>query len=365
MIYALLKKIIICSIMIPFQNKVSTVNSLRNLRHIKKISIVFMMLVLFGACKNKHQEIDISNIQIDQKFYRFDQDLFTIPQDSIWDYVPVLEEKYGNYFDAYNNLVIRIGGTNQINYDEKLLHFLSDPYIEDSYKSAQQVFREVNFEKEISEAFKRIKYIYPNKEIPDIYTHISGFNQSLIIDSAYMSISLDKYLGVDSKFYKMLRTPLYLTQNMHPKKIPSDVITAYLLTEFPNTIENPTLLDEMVYYGKIQYVLDVLMPETNDTLKWGISEQKLDWCSNNEQKMWLYLIEHKLLFTTNVSDVKRFIDEGPFTSVFSKEAPAKTGRWIGYQIVQSYMRHNSNISLPELMESYKHQAILNNSKYKP
>ena len=120
----------------------------------------------------------------------------------------------------------------------------------------------------------------------------------------------------------------------------------------------------MIYYGKMHVFLDAMLPNTPDSIKWGMPAQKLKWCNKNEGQMWLYLIENKLLFNSSLKEIKRFIDDGPFTTPFSKESPARTGQWLGYQIVLSYLKNN-NVSLQQLMAMEDYQKILNESKYKP
>jgi hypothetical protein len=81
--------------------------------------------------------------------------------------------------------------------------------------------------------------------------------------------------------------------------------------------------------------------------------------------MWAYLAEHKLLFSTVRMDIKRFIDDGPYTSVFTDQSPARTGVWLGWQIVRSYMKENPEVKLAELLNNADFQSILNNSGYQP
>jgi len=331
----------------------------------KYIYIIFTSFLL-ASCSSNSWNIDISNITINQKFKRFDLDLFRINTDSIWSYVPSLEKKYGSFFDLYNQRIIKIGGTNNFNYADKLKNFITDPYINETFKISEKIFQNNTFITPINNAFKRYHYYFPERTIPNIYTHISGFNQSIVIDSTFISVSLDKYLGKDSKFYKMLRTPIYLRNNMHPAKIPTDVIMALGLTEFDyNDSTKNNLINQMIYYGKIHIFLDALLPNSTDTLKWGISKDKLKWCHKNERQIWMYLIENKLLFSSKYKEIKMFIDEGPFTKPFSKKSPARTGRWLGYQIVKSYMHNNKNISLTELMLNNNYQEILDQAKYNP
>jgi len=85
----------------------------------------------------------------------------------------------------------------------------------------------------------------------------------------------------------------------------------------------------------------------------------------NEAKMWTYLAEHKMLFTTDRMSIKRFNDDGPYTAAFSEESPARTGVWIGWQIVRSYMKLNKEIKLSDLMNNSNYQSILNQSGYQP
>ena len=326
---------------------------------------VAIIVLILQSCQSTSWDIDISDIKIKQELNRFDIELFSINHDSIWDYVPIFEEKYGSFFDLYNRGIIKIGGTNRLDYANNLLNFITDPYILETYNVSKKIFKGNQFKDPIKNAFKRYNHYFSSRSIPNIYTHISGFNQSIVIDSSFISISLDKYLGSNSKYYKMLRTPVYQRYNMNPSKIPSDVMMAWALTEFPFNPKNDNLASQMIYYGKMHVFLDAMLPNTADTLKWGMSEKKLRWCNKNDRQMWLYLVEHKMLFSSSYKDIKRFIDEGPFTTPFSKESPSRTGRWLGYQIVKSYMKHHSTISLKELMEANNYQEILNESRYKP
>jgi hypothetical protein len=180
-----------------------------------------------------------------------------------------------------------------------------------------------------------------------------------------MSISLDKYLGVGYKYYQMLRTPAYIERNMHPAKIPSDVMLAYAMTEFEYKPLTDHLLSQMLYYGKIHLFLDAMMPEEPDSLKWGYTQKQLDWCIKNEQKMWLVLVDEKALFSSSYKEINRYINPGPFTPAFPKYSPGGVGQWIGYRIVESYLKKNPQVTLQTLMDENDYQKILNLSKYKP
>jgi hypothetical protein len=61
----------------------------------------------------------------------------------------------------------------------------------------------------------------------------------------------------------------------------------------------------------------------------------------------------------------KYTSDGPFTSVLSKQAPARIGHWVGWQIIRQYMNNNPDVSLEQLMQENDAQAILKKSKYKP
>jgi uncharacterized protein YjaZ len=77
------------------------------------------------------------------------------------------------------------------------------------------------------------------------------------------------------------------------------------------------------------------------------------------------LVENKRLYVTGRMDIKRLIDDGPYTNGFPVESPGRAGVWIGWQIVRKYMDKNPEVSLDKLMQMSDSQKILNDSKYYP
>ncbi len=329
------------------------------------ISFFVLISLFFTSCNNNNKAVDIKNSNIELVFKPFYSELYNLPPDSIWSYVPYLNQKYGVFFDTYNTAIINIGGTNQLDYDKKLLSFLTDPDICEVYNDVNKTFEHHNFVPILNNAIKRYNYYFPQNTVPQLYAHVSGFNQSIVVDTGYISISLDNYLGYNHKYYQMLRTQQYIMANMHPQKIVSDVVFALGVTEFPYTPKTDDLLSQMLYYGKIHLFIDELLPKHADTLKWGFSSTKLKWCKRNEQMMWLYLVENKQLFSTERKVITRYINDAPFTTPFSRFSPGRSGRWLGYQIILSYLKNNPQVTLSQLMLNNDYHLILSQSKYKP
>jgi hypothetical protein len=125
------------------------------------------------------------------------------------------------------------------------------------------------------------------------------------------------------------------------------------------------VLSEMVHEGKLLYFVRCMLPETDDNIIFGFTVDQMKFCKNNEDQMWQYLIENNLLFKTEQLTKRKLTGEAPFTSYFSKESPGRAAVWIGFRIVESYMRKTRENSLEDLMRNTDIQGILDKARYAP
>lgn len=331
----------------------------------KRYFILLYLAVVLLSCTRNPLNINTSNIHLDLKIKHLDLDLMNLHHDQIQTAIPGLKKSYGEFFDIFTYRMIEIGGTSQQDFPELLYSFVSDSLNQKLKINVADKIDTTLFRKNLSEAFKHYKYYFPEKEIPVVYTCISGFHQSVVTSEKLIGISLDKYLGANSRYYIQLGLPLYKRRNMHPEKIVPDMMYAWAITEWPKNDNANSLLSQMIQEGKMFYFLDAMLPDLSDTLKIGFTKKQLDFCKKNEAPMWTYLAEHRLLFSTNRMDVKHFIDDGPYTSSFTDESPGRTGAWLGWQIVRSFMKEHPETKLSNLMNNTDFQAILNQSGYQP
>lgn len=328
---------------------------------------ILFLLVVFGfvACTKNPLKVDVSGVQVKLKMKHLDVDLLKLKTEEIPSAIPVLKKTYGEFFDIFTYQMIAIGGTEQPNFAQMLSSFVNDSVIRQVKESVTQHIDTLRFRNELETAFKYYKYYFPQKEIPKIYTCISGFNHSVVIGQNLIGVSFDKYLGTQSQFYEKLALPAYKRRNMRPEKMVPDMMQAWADAEWPKSDKENTLFSNMIQQGKVLYFLDAMFPEMSDTLKSGFTKKQLDFCLNNEAKMWTYLAEHKMLFTTDRMSIKRFIDDAPYTASFSEESPGRSGAWLGWQIVRAYMKAHPEVKLPDLMNNQNFQEILNQSGYQP
>lgn len=327
---------------------------------------IFLFVVLF-SCNNNRLKVDTSGSNKNIEVIRFDKELFSLPLNDTLNELLELRENHPDFFDLFTYKIIRIGGIDEVNFSGIMAQFRTDTMILSVEKLVRNEFSDFHkIENELNKAFKYYQFHFPDKELPAIYTYISGFNQSVVTAENIIGISLDKFLGRDCSYYPKLNTvPQYKIRNMHKKKIVSDVAYAWGITEFDETNKATNLLGNMIHQGKLMYFVDALLPQMNDTLKIGYTEKQLEWCEMNEAQMWLKIVEDKMLYSNKRMDIIRYINDGPYTNGFPLESPAKTGVWIGWQIVRKYMNEHPEISLAELMSNTDYQGILNASNYFP
>jgi len=328
--------------------------------------VYFLSLVLFiSSCSRNPLKIDVTDVSIDLKIRHLDVDLLQTKPDQMEASIPDFKSAYGEFFDIFTYRMIGIGGSDQPKFIEMLNSFVKDTLVQQLKVTVSEKIDTVELRNELVSAFKHYRFYFPNKEIPLIVTCISGFNQSVVTSGNLIGISLEKYLGGESKFFEQLGLPAYKRRNMHPEKIVPDAMYAWAVTEWPKAENANSLLSQMIYEGKMMYFVDAMLPELHDSLKIGFTKKQLDFCRKDESSMWTFLAEHKQLFTTDRMSIKRFMDDGPYTASFTENSPARTGVWIGWQIVRSYMGKNPDIKLPDLMNNNDFQGILNQSGYQP
>jgi hypothetical protein len=133
----------------------------------------------------------------------------------------------------------------------------------------------------------------------------------------------------------------------------------------PEPVQKNSLLDKMIFNGKILYFLEQTMPFKKKHDLIGYTEEQYKWCIENEPHIWAYFIEHNLLFNNVLFEHQKYVTDGPFTIGMPDGAPGKIAMWTGWQIVKAYMDKSSNTTLPQLFAEEDAHKILRVSKYKP
>lgn len=339
----------------------------------KKILFCAVTLCLFlVSCNNNPLNVDISSVEIAPlETNRLEQDLFSMTPSNFDEKTSSIKQKYNVFYEHYLMNPLRLNGTADTLYKPMLLNFINSPEIKEAYTATQKLYPNSEIQKlepELNSLVKRIKYHFPKQEQPlKFITCTTGWNYSVAYIDNALVVSLDMYLGDTSVFYKMLNYPQYQTRHMNQHYILPDVARGWLLTEFDNIQAENNLLSHTIFYGKLYYTVNALLPEINDSLLIGYTGKQMQTCETYEKNYWSYFAEKNRLYENNLNNIRELImpNDGPFTAAISKECPPRIGMWLGLQIVRSYMRNNEKVTLEELMNDRDAQKILSKSKYRP
>ncbi|MEO8150569.1 MAG: hypothetical protein ABI723_23260 [Bacteroidia bacterium] len=334
------------------------------------VFLFFVLCITSCTHQNKTDEkkhIDVSEVPLKLNFDRFDNDLMS-PDSLNEKNVPALKRKYGSFFTIFCRKIcpIPVHMTSDTAIARQLNFFKFDKDIKEIYSSIDTMYKDDHLlQQQLTEVFKHYHHYYPDSIIPHVVTFFSAFNYATITTDSILGIGLDFYLGSDCPFYTGTNFPTYLTKRLRGEYIvPNCVQGWYQKSNDINKVKND-LLSQMVYYGKMMYYTDLMMPDAPDSIKLGYSDMQVKWCAGNEANMWAALIEQNLLYSTNMRQYMKFISDGPTTQGFPKESPSRIGYYVGWQIVKAYMEKHPEITLAQLCKEEDAQKILNESKYKP
>jgi len=343
----------------------ANLNIILNRKFIRGIFFVFTILFIV-SCGSNPLDIDVSKVNLNLKIKRFDKDLFAYKKGITDKDIALLHQEYGQFFDDFTSRIINIGKYDDPSVAYQINSFTNDSYISKVYQDVENQYNDFSsLQSDLLNAFKHYKYYFPQKKIPEIITYLSGFNYSVATDSNYLAIGLDMFLGDNYKAYDNLGIPKYKSKMMDKSHLVSGAVLSWIATEFLLNKKDANLLEEIIHHGKLLYLMDALMPKTDEENKIGYTPEQIKWCYDNEKEIWFFLVDNNLLYTKNATEITKFMGEAPFTDGFSRDSPGKIGQWLGYQIVKKYMTKHPEISIPQLLKDNDAQKILNQSKYKP
>ncbi|NNL15213.1 MAG: gliding motility lipoprotein GldB, partial [Flavobacteriaceae bacterium] len=282
----------------------------------KRLLVIIIALISICACK-KDQSIsrEVAKIDVDLTVERFDR-IFAEANPSD---LPELKQAYpflfsGKFPDSL--WIAKMQDTLQQQLSSETNKVFSD------FKSTGS---------DIKQLFQHLKFYFPEFKTPRVITVTSNvdYRNKVIVTDSIVLIALDTYLGSDHEFYKGIQQ--YLVQNFKTDQIIPDMAAEYA-KKYSFQQERRTFLDEMIYFGKLLYFKDRVVPLNLDASKIGYTQSQLEWANENEAEIWRYFVEKELLFSTNQDLISRFINPAPFSKFYlelDSESPGRIGQYLG------------------------------------
>ena len=333
----------------------------------KKYIYILLLVVLCG-CGNKYQYIPKEIERINVEIVRFDSAQLAVRKDSVKQDIEKLYSDYEEFMPMYVEGILRIPSEDTAYLCDMYAHFLTDTVMGFAQTNALTLkkFSDVDSLREaLSTGFSRLHYLYPDWVLPKkVYLYVSGFNSAVVYLDSIMGVGVDMYLGSDYPYYNQV-VYNYQKHTMRKECIAGDLLNMYLAYNVPFTSKRNRLLEQMIFRGKQMFLLSKLLPDDPSWEIIGYTKEQWQWCERYEQPIWSRIMENKDLFKTKSVTLASYLNDGPFTAEVSQESPGRLGIWVGWRIVESYMRNNEHVTIQELMCEGDAQKILEQSFYKP
>lgn len=339
-----------------------------------KFLVLFFSTLLMIACscnqnsKQAKKEIEVKASEIKINIVRFEKELFACNPDNLEADLAKLQQKYPIFYNIYYHQVLNIPSAGDKSMQLSVMRdFITKKAMKGLYDTVMAKYNNLDFlNEDLKVLLTNYKSYFPKKVTPTVFTCISEFSYSVFTATdSILGISLDKYLGANYVYYPAIfQEYTYMIPSFDKKYMTIDCANVLAANIVSPPSDKSTLLDKMLAEGKILYTIQSLLPDKklNDIIKYNDKQWK--FCEQSEQQIWSYFLNQNLLYDTKFEQFK-YVKDGPSTYGMPKESPGKVGAWLGWKIIQAYMKENPNTTLQQLIELKDGQKILTASKYKP
>ena len=323
--------------------------------------------LLLTGCRHKREYFPHRLQPLDVHIERFDNALMQVSDTTALEDIRSLYDSFPDFMPVFVEQVLGIPARDTACLAEQLPRFLTDTMygFAATNRLEQELFADITpIEKQLGEALARMQYLFPEWDTPKIWLFVSGFNASVLFLQEGIAVGADMYLGSDYPYYNRVVYD-YQKRTMRPECMAADVVSAWLFRHVTFSGKQNRLLEQMLYRGRVMYLLSVLFREEQPWDVMGYSREQWQWCVKYERATWNRIIERRDLFSSEQRKIASYLNDGPFTSEISQKSPGRLGTWVGWRIVESYMEHHKEVTMRQLMEESDAQKILEESYYKP
>jgi len=226
------------------------------------------------------------------------------------------------------------------------------------------------YETAIKEGLQHVKYYFPNYKLPTklitFIGPINSFGNIITIDA--LAIGIQMYLGKNNPIYLTEEGqslyPTYVSRRFEPAYMATNCMKNILDDMFPLKDAGAPLCEQMIEAGKRLYFLKQVLPNEADSIVTGYTAAQLEGCYKREKDIWAFFIQNNLLYEKDPSLISDYLHDGPNTAVFGDASPGFIGQFVGYQMLEAWLKNNKDISLDKLMQTSA-KTIFEQAKYKP
>ncbi len=333
---------------------------------------LLLSTIIFLACKESDNEIPQNGIASVNwiHFERLYNDLDTTH------FTEALEHLFTEYPDFSRLYFHQIMGLPEAasQLTEEALDILKDSSYQLLYHDILKEFTDMeDIMADFNSGLQNYRRLLSNNQgLPRVYSFISGFQyQSLVFEDAYgeaLGIGLDLFMGDDFPYQTVdpgnPAFSKYLTRTFNEDHIIKKAVEV-LVEDKMSAPTKADFLSLIIWGGKKLYAIDQILDFKPDTIIFEYTPAQMEWCRQNEVQMWNFFFDKDLFYETDIKSFNKLVAPAPYSPGMPVEAPGATGNYMGYRIVQEFMKRNPEVSLAELLTLDNAQEILEKSKFKP
>ena len=307
---------------------------------------LFLLAILLSSCSRSREDVH---------FHRFEQLLFDTPADR-------LPTELKAHQDEFTSELILLY-PDEPDFLQMTQEFVSDPVMRDIYHITDSLYHNLSdVERDLGRALNRAYKLCPEMaHIEHFYTMVTGdFNTDFRVFSncSDLCVCLDQYSLGAMERYQYFGLPAYLVRTLSREYIVPDCM--YMLAGL--YLERPD--GDLTLLGKCLYFVENTLPGIDDTLLLRYTPDQLKWMHDNERNVWGWLLQNKMLYSTDQSAFRNFLGDAPHTNVFGSDSAPRIAAYIGWQIVRAYMK-KSGCTMQQLFDNTDSQTILTLSGWRP
>lgn len=342
---------------------------------------ILSLLLFVSSCANdRAEEKKFRNVseggKVEAVEVRLDKDILSLSDNGL----SALADKYApsdtnavNIVELYTREILHIGGAKSSDAQLGMNQFRRSMAYKRLMEDCDSAFTDLGRANAmLNKSFTILNSNIDKFNAPSEYVYyMGGFYSNIATTDRHLCFGMEFYLGQNYQLYKAVDGLYdYMIYNYRPEMIPVDGVRGWLKSEYPReemiVSDNMSLLDAMIYEGIITFAVSVACEDSKMADIFGYTDDQYEWCEANEKKMWDYLAENKQLFSTERLTISKYIDPAPNTAFFPSDSPGRSGWYVGYKIVSSYMKNNPKASLSALFnDKISSKTLLQMSRYNP
>ncbi len=223
-----------------------------------------------------------------------------------------------------------------------------------------EIYQDQYLEQNLSKLYHNLNNFFLDFRYPRSITVNNGvdYDYRVVYSDDILLISLDCFLG-ESRFYSGI--PTYQKSKMNKNYLFRD-IAEKIVFNFVKYPKERQFVNRAIYYGKIMYFMENALDfEISKVFKYD--NEQINWLNKNEKLIWTKLIENDMLFSTSNVYYENLISENPYSKFGTQldyQIPPMVGKWIGYKIVESYIKTN-NKNIVDVLEMDEYELYLDSN----